>query len=480
MRSTKAVALWAVCLLSFSGCNPGNNPIVAPDIPPGAAVIAPLDPQAFVPRDKAHRGWEVALPGAGLNARAGALATPAVVDGTIFVGGGFASTRFFALDAATGRHVWEYVTADHGPTAAVVAEGRVVFCTESCELEVLDVTGERLWKKWLGNSLLSMPAVSARRVYAAYPDTLRAYHLLCADLQTGDEVWNRPIPAEVITAPVVHENLVLAATLDGTLSCFDAETGRTIWTEAKNATSAPVVANHVAYFGRREESQVSDSGSSAREVSERIAMRGLESHSPIRDIPGTERDPKLVRERQGLFREVLAALGGEPVDTPSHTTLSEAGMLEIWNYEGLKPFVAGGNLYAAVDGKVICVGLDDHTVRWKQEIPPAGGREAEAGSLDQRLTAPAIVNGKVFVGTRDGRLVCLSAASGELLWSVEIGDPVLSQPAVAAGRVYVGTGAGSVIAVETGDAADDGWLMWGANPAHDGRVKTPDPIPAAL
>ena len=53
---------------------------------------------------------------------------------------------------------------------------------------------------------------------------------------------------------------------------------------------------------------------------------------------------------------------------------------------------------------------------------------------------------------------------------VEVGEPILFQPAVAYGRVYVSTSKGSLIALETGDAKDDGWLMWGANAAHDGKV----------
>jgi outer membrane protein assembly factor BamB len=74
----------------------------------------------------------------------------------------------------------------------------------------------------------------------------------------------------------------------------------------------------------------------------------------------------------------------------------------------------------------------------------------------------------LFLGTLDGRVLCLSAATGETLWSVRIGEPVLLQPAVARGRVYAPTGAGSLFCLETGDPADDGWLMWGATPAHNG------------
>ena len=77
----------------------------------------------------------------------------------------------------------------------------------------------------------------------------------------------------------------------------------------------------------------------------------------------------------------------------------------------------------------------------------------------------------LFFGTVHGELHCLAAESGDVLWSAEVGESVIFQPAIASGRVYVGTEAGSLICLETGDAGDDCWLMWGADAAHNGRLE---------
>ena len=95
--------------------------------------VAP--PVAWQSKDGHRNGWKVTIPGQR------PLATPAVADGRIFLGGGFGSYDFYALDAATGHVLWQYQTEDDGPTAAVVHEGHVAFNTESCELEVLDTAG---------------------------------------------------------------------------------------------------------------------------------------------------------------------------------------------------------------------------------------------------------------------------------------------------------------------------------------------------
>jgi outer membrane protein assembly factor BamB len=181
-----------------------------PDTPPEPAIV----PVPFHPAGSAVKGWKVVLHG-------GSLATPAVADGKVFLGGGLMSHYFFALDAATGAEVWHYQCADNGPTAAVVQDGYVVFCTESCELEVLMTAGVPVWKTWLGDPLTTIPALDQGRVYATYPEGSGGRHqLACFDVRTGEVRWKHPLAAEALTCPVVAEDRVHVATRGGTLCCF--------------------------------------------------------------------------------------------------------------------------------------------------------------------------------------------------------------------------------------------------------------------
>ncbi len=140
----------------------------------------------------------------------------------------------------------------------------------------------------------------------------------------------------------------------------------------------------------------------------------------------------------------------------------------IWAYQGSKPFVSRSRLYSAQGDTVCSADTRSEQVYWKKKIGQTTEESAEI--LDSPLTPPAIVNGKLFFGSVAGEIHCLSASSGEELWSVSIGEPVVFQPAVAGGNIYVGTNSGSLICLETGDRDDDGWLMWGADAAHNGRV----------
>src|SRR5262245_50959573 len=87
--------------------------------PQATPAVKLSEPKPFASKDGKIKGWKLTVPGGR------PLATPAVVDGKLFIGGGFGSHEFYAVDAITGKTVWQYQTKDDGPTAAVVAEGYV-------------------------------------------------------------------------------------------------------------------------------------------------------------------------------------------------------------------------------------------------------------------------------------------------------------------------------------------------------------------
>jgi outer membrane protein assembly factor BamB len=53
-------------------------------------------------------------------------------------------------------------------------------------------------------------------------------------------------------------------------------------------------------------------------------------------------------------------------------------------------------------------------------------------------SSPAVADGRVFVGSNDGRLYALDLARGTRLWEFEAGSPLSASPAVAAGRLVIG------------------------------------------
>ena len=165
------------------------------------------------------------------------MATVAYEDGLIFVGGGYGSYEFYAIEAKTGKVKWVFNAGDDGPTAAVVKNGYVVFNTESCIIYVLkSKTGEKVWEKWLGDPLMSQPAIDNENVYMAYPGNDGHHHLACMKLKDGSSVWDVSIAGDLISAPIIDKKSVYITCFDGTVFRYNAKNGKLVWSQKKQAT----------------------------------------------------------------------------------------------------------------------------------------------------------------------------------------------------------------------------------------------------
>ena len=91
---------------------------------------------------------------------------------------------------------------------------------------------------------------------------------------------------------------------------------------------------------------------------------------------------------------------------------------------------------------------------------------ATGSSAEGINSSPAVANGRVFIGSDDGRLYAFGVGGGPL-WSASIGGPVRSSPAVDNGIVVVGSDHGKIQA----RSVSNGALRW----SHDvqGSVTAP-------
>lgn len=97
---------------------------------------------------------------------------------------------------------------------------------------------------------------------------------------------------------------------------------------------------------------------------------------------------------------------------------------------------------------------------WKNPTPFATGTAADLTrppeAAEFKPVPLVVVGDSIFLAAEDGSLRCLNAANGSAKWSARTDGPILATPTVADGRVFVGSADGRVYAFE----AASGKLLW--------------------
>jgi Ca-activated chloride channel homolog len=427
-------------------------------------------------------GWLLRLPGGR------PIATPAYADGMLFVGGGYGSHEFYAVDSETGRIIWKIQTGDDGPTAAVVADGFVAFNTESCTLVVVDERrGRVVWQEWLGDPLMSQPAIDKGVLFMAHPAaTGRPAHqqkhaefhprpaspggshrLLAAELSTGEHIWEQEIAGDVITAPVIADGTVYFTTFDGTSYALNAVDGSVVWVKANAATSAPVIANGQLYETRKT-------------LAGKDTIEGL---ARVDAKQGNARDKELIAKskadylKQGngggvaLSAQAVTSLDssvGFSAAPPSAKLAAANGAVGVstvvgaWAYQGSRAAVSKGQILNAQGNYINSVRASDGRQTWQAEV--VGTPAAPGGQI---FSPPAVGRDYLYLAGAAGNLVSVQQSNGAVGFSYAMKAPIAFQPALAKGNVYVGTSDGRLICLKTGNKDADGWYAWGGNAQHN-------------
>jgi len=122
----------------------------------------------------------------------------------------------------------------------------------------------------------------------------------------------------------------------------------------------------------------------------------------------------------------------------------------IWNY------TTGGSVWsspAVVDGKVY-VGSNDNNVHCLNAS--TGAHIWNYTTVSAWRSSPAVAYGKVYIGSWDHNFYCLNASTGAQIWNYTTGGVVDSSPAVVDGKVYVGSLDDNVYCLY----ASNGTLIW--------------------
>jgi Ca-activated chloride channel homolog len=412
--------------------------------------------------------------------------TPAVIDGALYLSGGFGSKQYYSFEAATGQFKWGINLDDDGPSSPAIDDGVIVFNTESCTIFACDLlTGKQIWSYWLGDPLMSMPTIANGIVFTSYParyegtvvktqkDTagkqLAIYpsHVMIAfELKTGAILWQKWIDSDIMSAPVAKEDELYVTTFSGALYKIKQQTGDILEAKALRATSAPVFNGSNEVIVSRRTDAASDSA-----VSEGIMLRGINSTGYYYKKKAMYLDEK-VQVTSGLKAEAIKMDAGNGFSNGAPTSanwqaanynIGQSNVASLQSFQGSRSIYSNGFLYNTMGDEIICTDSAGK-LSWKYALD--GDLKKQGGFMG---TPPVYVNGYIIIATITGEVLVMDAKDGKVIKKYLIKDPVRYQPIADKGWIFVTTVNSKLYAINTGNPAITGWNMWGGNAARTNK-----------
>ena len=289
------------------------------------------------------------------------------------------------------------------------------------------------------------PAVLDGNVYFGGYDGI-----MYALARDGRGIWDREVGdlSPLVGGPAVAAGKVMIGSSDGTLYAFDADDGSRAWVfqTGNRVWSTPVAENGVVYFGSLDHNVYA------------LDVDDGEERWRFNTGGGVTAQPLLYDGRVyiGSFASVFYSLD------------AETGA-EVWRFDAADGWFWGG---AAVDGDLVFAPSLDGNVYALDRL--SGDLVWALPTRGPVIGAPAVVSGRLAVGSSDGRVWLRELGSGDDVRSCDIGSRIRSSITAHGDVLLVAVTDHSIRALTvTPSGADEEWAHFSnqGNPLSTGEEK---------
>jgi len=250
--------------------------------------------------------------------------------------------------------------------------------------------------------------------------------------------WRAPTDGDVVSSPAIANGVVYVGSGDGFLYALDVTTGARRWRydAGSPVSSSPAVGGGLVFATARD-------GSIFAVDAARGTRRWRLTTGADLPLPwGHESGDHFLSSPAYIDGRVVVGAGDGGVYAIDAATGRRQWRAQTDGRVRASPAVADGRVYAgSYDGRVYCYDLTSGALRWRYETE---GVTLKSGSFgfDRRSiqSSPAVDNGVVYVGARDGFLYAIGADDGKLRWRVDHKISwIITSPAVSDHVVFAGS-----------------------------------------
>jgi hypothetical protein len=219
------------------------------------------------------------------------------------------------------------------------------------------------------------------------------------------------------------------------------------------------VAKGAAPEAKQRQEELRKTANDLREAAEKVRDAALAAKQTKQTAKAIQSEMKIA-----AIHDASVGFASAPAEANLPAAIGNIGqgnVKAVWAFQGSRPHVLGSRWVAMSGDRFRAVDSQAVKVVWESKV------ESKVDAT-RPATPPALAGGRFYLGTADGRILCVDPGTGKTLWEAQVGGRILFEPAVVDGRLYAATEDGTLICLETGDRAADGWPMWGGSARHNG------------
>jgi outer membrane protein assembly factor BamB len=333
-----------------------------------------------------------------------------------------------------GEIVWGYQTADGDLGNAIYSsptiDDEIIYVTSwNGNISALDInSGGKIWEKNIGWNSESSPTVFDKKVYVGSSEGLYAL-----DKETGTVFWKNGIGG-VSSKPIFHDNIVYCGSHGGNVYAFDSETGDLKWKFETDGEiySSPTIDSNVLFIGSNDK-YLYAINTKTGDLKWKYKTEGAICSSPY------------ISNNVVYFGSWDSRLYALEAETGKFKWKFTTG----WGVDS-SPAIHDDTVYVgSEDNNFYALDAEDGTIKWMFT--------ANAGIY----SSPTVYGGLVFFGCSDGKLYALNASIGNVVWSAApdyyidgiynyVTRPIVSSPVIYEGKVFVGSTNGKIYCFDAG------------------------------
>ena len=315
---------------------------------------------------------------------------------------------------------WTFPTDSEIVASPVISQGKILIGSTNGIMYCLDLNGNLIWEYKSDNSIEAPALILKNKVY--FGNLKGTFYAL--DIKTGEKLWTYKSRNQINASANFWKDgiktYILFGDYDYYLNCLDSETGELIWQyEAMNFLhSAVAIEENYAVFGG------CDGFLHVIDIKTGQAISNIELATYIASSPALERGHAFIGDYDGKFTCVNYLK--QEIRWQFSDTEKDLAIIGSPAIQGIRVF------FGSRDKHVYCLNKFTGKLLWKKNT----GSRIDASVVTDRRN--------ILVSNMRGDVILMSIITGNTVWTFEAGSPINGNPAIADNKIFFGTTDGTI------------------------------------